>query len=657
MTLLVPWLVFPLVLGALALGAGLALDRASGTRLPAPLLLPAGIASVTVAAGFTTQSPRTAGITVPVLVALAVGGFGSTARRAADWLDGYATAAAAGAFLAGGAPVLASGKATFAGYVKLDDTATFLALTDHTLAHGRDLRGLAPSSYEATLWVNLAHGYPTGALLPFGAAARIVRTDGAWLFQPYLAFLGALVALGVYALAAEVIPNRAWRALVAVAASQTALLYGFALWGGVKELFAAALLPLVAAVNPLVRRGLRPSLAAAIGAAALLLAASLGAVAWLAPAALAVLLLPGPRGRAVPTFALVFFLALPAVVQAGEFLRADNRASFRDASELGNLIRPLSPLQVLGVWPSGDFRTQPHAVLLTAALLGLALALATSGLVAAIRSRAEPLLTFAACSLAGALLISATGSPWLSAKALAVAAPAATALAFVGATRVGLVRAAAPLLFASLAVGLATSDAMAAQSASLAPHDQLAELETIGKRFAGQGPALMTEYQPYGVRHFLRGLDAEGASELRRRPIPLLDGRLAAKGEAPDLDSIRQSAIDVYRTLVLRRQPPASRPSSRYSLVWSGKFYDVWQRQVHAPVVLEHVPLGANPAPAALAPCARVLRLAAHARRAGGLLAARRAGKAGVLQPLFVTPARARSLCGRTLDWLEVVRL
>ena len=63
--------------------------------------------------------------------------------------------------------------------------------------------------------------------------------------------------------------------------------------------------------------------------------------------------------------------------------------------------------------------------------------------------------------------------------------------------------------------------ALAYRDVNLAPRDQLAELETIGHRIAGQGPTLMTEYQPYGVRHFLRDADPEAASELRRRQVPL----------------------------------------------------------------------------------------------------------------------------------------
>jgi hypothetical protein len=88
----------------------------------------------------------------------------------------------------------------------------------------------------------------------------------------------------------------------------------------------------------------------------------------------------------------------------------------------------------------------------------------------------------------------------------------------------------------------------------------------------------MTEYQPYGVRHFLRALDAEGASELRRRPIPLRSGAVLDKGAYADLAQFQPDAVRVYRILVLRRSPLASRPPAAYRLVWSGRFYDVWQR-------------------------------------------------------------------------------
>ena len=65
----------------------------------------------------------------------------------------------------------------------------------------------------------------------------------------------------------------------------------------------------------------------------------------------------------------------------------------------------------------------------------------------------------------------------------------------------------------------------------------------------------MTTYEPYGVRHFLRGLDPEGASELRRRFDYLRNGATLDKGESADIDRFRLDQVLVYRTLVLRRGP------------------------------------------------------------------------------------------------------
>ena len=77
---------------------------------------------------------------------------------------------------------------------------------------------------------------------------------------------------------------------------------------------------------------------------------------------------------------------------------------------------------------------------------------------------------------------------------------------------------------AAIAAGVLWSNSLAYHEVTLAPCDQLAELERIGEEFAGQGPTLLTEYQPYGVRHFLREADPEAVSELRVRPIRRLDG-------------------------------------------------------------------------------------------------------------------------------------
>jgi hypothetical protein len=154
------------------------------------------------------------------------------------------------------------------------------------------------------------------------------------------------------------------------------------------------------------------------------------------------------------------------------------------------------------------------------------------------------------------------------------------------------------------------SNALAYHDVWLAPRDQLVELEGIGERFAGQGPALMTEYQPYGVRHFLRRLDAEGASELRRHFVRLRDGSMVPKGGYANVDEFALGELFYYRTLVLRRSPTESRPPSSYRLLWRGDWYEVWQRAASSRTVREHVPLGDDTNPVATPACADVLRLA-----------------------------------------------
>jgi len=155
----------------------------------------------------------------------------------------------------------------------------------------------------------------------------------------------------------------------------------------------------------------------------------------------------------------------------------------------------------------------------------------------------------------------------------------------------------------------------------------------------------MTEYQPYGVRHFLRRLDPEGASELRRRAVPLRSGGLAPTGGFADVDELALDGLLVYRTLVLARSPVASRPPSTYRLVWSGRYYEVWQRPEPAGTrILAHVPLGGPAQPAATPACREVLRLARRAR--GGRLAAVLRPPVVVLDPAQSTYSPAWQLSG-----------
>src|SRR5207253_8650540 len=137
----------------------------------------------------TTLADATAELSAPAIVTLAVAGMALSERWRRGPIDGWAVAAALGVYAAFAAPVVLSGHATFAGYIKLDDTATWLAITDHVMQHGRSLHGLAPSTYQETLRSYLATGYPIGGFLPPGAGRAPVGGDRGWPLRPVLAFL------------------------------------------------------------------------------------------------------------------------------------------------------------------------------------------------------------------------------------------------------------------------------------------------------------------------------------------------------------------------------------------------------------------------------------------------------------------------------------
>src|SRR5262249_51642725 len=199
---------------------------------------------------------------------------------------------------------------------------------------------------------------------------------------------------------------------------------------------------------------------------------------------------------------------------------------------------------------------RPAQLPVTHLLLVVVAAGAVYATVVAVRRRAWMLPLYLASALGGWVCVAlfdaaGHGSPWLDAKALASASPCVLTAALIGAAL--LVTGARAIVGVAAAVaicaGVVWSNALAYGSVWLAPRAQLHELETIGHRFAADSPALMTEYQPYGVRHFLRALEPEAASERRTRPVTLRSGGVLDKAEYADIDSFALSDVLVYRTL------------------------------------------------------------------------------------------------------------
>jgi hypothetical protein len=654
--MILSWLVYPLVLAALCAGWGVLVEKLAGAQVRDVLLLPVGFAAVLVVAGLLTAFSGSAPVAAPLCAVGGVAGllWGRPWRRLSRW----PMLAAIGVVLAYGAPVLLSGHPTFLGYLRLDDSATWFDIVDNIMSHGRSVAGLPQSTYALTFSGDVGPAYPLGAFVVLGVSRALVGVDVAWLFQPYLACCGAALALCVFSLAEPFVASPRRRALVAFVAAQPALLYGYGLWGGIKELTAAVLVALGAALAAVLvlkrpRHG-RELLALSLCAGGLMITLSVGAVAWIAPAFAVVLAAwlwrarsasergrgwwRGPAISSAWLAAMTAACAVPLWAVIGSFLSNDAglfNAGQNTATRLGNLIQPLSGFQLAGIWTIGDFRLTAPAFP-TAPLIGLAIGLAALALFETVRHGQLGLLLYAAVGLGGCALFALAGStPWVMGKALAISSPALLTVALVGAAmlwsryRLGVV------VFALLAFGVVWSNVLGYHDALLAPYARLRELQHIGGLVAGKGPTFINDYEVYADRHFLRGGAPVEPAEYRKALLPTTRNAVLTKTAYADLDSFATSTLYPYRSIVVRDSPVESRPSSIYKLVWKGEFYDLYQRPVNPPTrIIAHVPLGdqgtypycgiaqngpelplCSIAPAAVPPCPEVIALGRQAAR------------------------------------------
>jgi hypothetical protein len=137
-SMLINWLVYPLLLTLACAGHGLVARRLFAVASGA-LLLPLGFASVIVLSTLTIASPLHAvpwlALVVPAVAGWALGGrelIGEVRARHDLWPP---AGAALLAFLAYGAPVLLSGELTFSGYSQIVDIAHHFSYPQWLIDH------------------------------------------------------------------------------------------------------------------------------------------------------------------------------------------------------------------------------------------------------------------------------------------------------------------------------------------------------------------------------------------------------------------------------------------------------------------------------------------------------------------------------------------
>jgi hypothetical protein len=140
------------------------------------------------------------------------------------------------------------------------------------------------------------------------------------------------------------------------------------------------------------------------------------------------------RGAAAAATGAVAILAIGAAPEIGRMIDFAGFQTFDPkGAGLGNLFNRISPLEALGIWPSGDFRVEPGGGFAPAIAFWIGSALAAAALAWGLwwwlrrRELAVPSALAAAALLVLYGLVS--GTPYQEAKAIAIASPLAMLVA------------------------------------------------------------------------------------------------------------------------------------------------------------------------------------------------------------------------------------
>lgn len=441
-----------LLAGALIVAASLLLGSAvmaiAGLPRHSPVGPAAGISALLVICGIAVKLPGHA-VTAAAVTGVALIGcfvvFGRT-RVPAGAVRIGAIVVVIGAALVVAIPFATSGRVGILGQGLVnDDMASHLLFTEWIGSHA----GPTPDLIK--------DGYPLG---PHAIVAAVSKVSGASLIQGFAGLTGAiavLLALTAYGVLGGI---RGWlRVPAAVLAASPYLAAAYLAQGAFKEpLLALALLGFTLGLPAL--RGIwsgtggsaRAAIPLGVIAAGTIYNYSFPGLAWLLGAAIVWLLVIalrehdlrlGERLRGARS-AIALGIAIPVVAALPEIFRLASFSNFKAFSPsgtgptvgFGNLRQPLNPLEVLGVWPSGEFRitpansTTPEIAFYLGALLALAAFAWGLGRALSRRESALPSALLASTLLYLASL--AVGTPYTQAKALAIAAPLVMVVALRG---------------------------------------------------------------------------------------------------------------------------------------------------------------------------------------------------------------------------------
>jgi hypothetical protein len=304
-------------------------------------------------------------------------------------------------------------------------------------------------------------------------------------------------------------------------------------------------------------------------------------------------------------------LTAPSIGDGLQLLRASGTAG---PVGLGNLATPVPGWSTVGPWITSDHRFpldrygSPTA---TYILIGIGLVLIVIGLRRAFLMRDRAM---AALGLSGAIALAyilAQSEVWVQLKAFCITAPIALALAFSGgAALIGRARrlpfrALGLAAAAAVGIGVLYGNALQYHHSPLLTPERVMEQQALDLRYAGQGPALMPDFDEFAdftFRH-ARGSGLvdpwHGVMTYNRTAVPGLQ-------TVRDTDEYDQRFLQSFRLIIRRRDPVLSRPPSNWRLDDVTRDYEVWRRVGDPRTIAAHYPLKDKPKERTRRFCARV---------------------------------------------------
>lgn len=613
----------PLVIWALCLGCGLAVERLLRIRLSNALLLPLGlcVSLVVIFPGYSAGVGDA--LAIPLLLAVAIAGLAFASGGLRSRLNpGWPGLAGVAVYVLYMLPVIVYGHWTWSGYDFVNDTAFEMLLADHIKTFGTTLGSMPSSTGRDFVADYLASTYPLGTQSLLGTLSGLTSTDVAVLYQGMISSFAALGAVALATATRGLLDTRraAFAAFAAMAANLT---YQYALQGNIKEIGLLFTVCAALACGMEALRQRRPYAGAALvgfaGAAAL---TTYNAVAVPYIGALVLFLgigtvivkrtLPTLRWASTTVFgaACMAVLAIPSLISFSAFLKVASTgqsASGVGAEQFGQLLRRLPLSQISGVWLSGEYRIaifSHHAGLVTAIASAVILLAIVPAILLALSRRHASLLAAAGMVALVMLIVFPRVSPYAQGKLLAISSPAIVVVAIAGmlALRGRWSKPVGLTVAGLLSVGILASDALAYAHDTVAPTAQIEAIEQTARRFRGQGLVLWNENEEY-AKYFARDARIDEPYE----PFTPYQVQLLAPtsfyGHYFDLDQQTLPSIERYSIIVMRRSPAASRPPANYRLVYENAYYEGWKR-TSTPKVIAHLPLQQTYSASARVPCA-----------------------------------------------------